>query len=33
MSATDLGEVQTRTIATVVIISVHMEDLLALDRQ
>lgn len=32
-SATDLGKIQTCTVATVVVIPVHMEDLLSLNRQ
>jgi hypothetical protein len=33
VSATDLGEIQTCTVPTIVIIPVDMEDLLALHRQ
>jgi hypothetical protein len=33
VSAADLGKVQTCTIAAVVVIPVHMEDLLTLNRQ
>jgi len=32
VSATDLGKIQTCTVPTVVVIPVHMEDLLALNR-
>ena len=33
MSAADLSKVQTSTIAAIVVIPVHMEDLLALYRE